>query len=157
MSQTRRKKMAQTRRKKMRTKMHTKKRKGGAPTTAQLKKASKGLTRKSRPPPLKISKSSSPSDRRQNVYNPLSPTHKKRLFEIKKQKMINNPLDPSYHFEFIEIYEIPEYMNQDTLYFFINDDETKEIFEFGMNDTKLKPTGYAYINRDSEWKQLKYV
>ena len=37
--------MAQTRRKKMRTK----KRKGGAPTPAQLKKASKGLTRKTRP------------------------------------------------------------------------------------------------------------
>ena len=133
-------------------KVRTKKRKGGAPTKEQLKWASKGLTRKSRPPPLKISKTSSPSDRTKNVYNPLSPTHKKILFEEKKKKMINNPLSPSYQLHFMELYDIPEYMDQDTQYFFIDDDTPREIFEFGMYDTKMKRTGYAYI--DGKWEKI---
>ena len=134
----------------VKTHRRIRKRKGGAPTQAQLKWASKGLTRKNRPPPLKISKSSSPVDR--YVYNPLSPRHAKKLTEIKKQKMINNPLSPSYELHFMEIYDIPEHMDQNTQYFFIDDDNTGEIFEFGMNDTKLKRTGFAYIDR--KWKKL---
>ena len=74
------------------------------------------------------------------------------LFEIKKQKMINKPLSPSYELELIDIFDIPEYMDQNTQYFFIDGDETREIFEFGMNDTKLKPTGFAYIDR--KWKNI---
>ena len=79
--------MAKTHRRK---KMRTRKRKGGAPTAAQLKWASKGLTRKNRPSPLKISKS--PDDITKYVYNPQSPRHAKKLYEIRKQKIINNPL-----------------------------------------------------------------
>jgi hypothetical protein len=136
----------------VKTHRRIRKRKGGAPTQAQLKYASKGLTRKNRPSPLKISKTPSPVYRTKNVYNPLSPTHAKKLAEIKKQKMINNPLSPSYELHFMEIYDIPEYMDQNTQYFFIDDDVTREIFEFGMNDTQLKRTGYAYI--DMKWKKL---
>ena len=66
--------------------------------------------------------------------------------------MINNPLSPSYELHFMEIYDIPEQMDQNTQYFFIDDDNTGEIFEFGMNDTKLKRTGFAYIDR--KWKKL---
>lgn len=147
--------MVQTqRRKKMRSKkVYTRKRKGGAPTPAQLLKASRGLKREKRLslPPLKISKTPSPDYIKRNVYNPLSPTHKKRLFEIKKQKMINNPLSPSYQLHLIDIFHIPEHMKQDTQYFFIDDDESREIFEFGMNDTKLQKTGFAYI--DGKWKK----
>ena len=135
-----------------RKKMRTRKRKGGAPTPSQLKRASKGLTRKNRPPPLKISKTPSPDNIKRNVYNPLSPTHAKKLTEIIKQKMINNPLSPSNQLHFMEIYIIPEHMDQDTQYFFIDDDKTREIFKFGMDDTKLKRTGFAYI--DEKWEKL---
>jgi hypothetical protein len=146
--------MVQThRRKKTRTRKH----KGGAPTPAQLKWASKGLTRKNRPPPLKISKSSSPTDSSKYVYNPLSPRHAKKLTEIRKQKMINNPLSPSYQLHFMEIYNIPEHMDQDTQYFVIDDDKTGEIFEFGMDDTQLKRTGFAYIYSDGEYKWEKLL
>ena len=75
-----------------------------------------------------------------------------RCLESQKQKMINNPLSPSYQLHFMEIYDIPEHMDQATQYFFIDDDDTREIFEFGMNDTQLKRTGYAYI--DMKWKKL---
>ena len=135
-----------------RKKMRTRKQKGGAPTPSQLKRASKGLTRKNRPPPLKISKTPSPDNIKRNVYNPLSPTHAKKLTEIIKQKMINNPLSPSNQLHFMEIYIIPEHMDQDTQYFFIDDDKTREIFKFGMDDTKLKRTGFAYI--DEKWEKL---
>ena len=133
-------------------KMRTRKRKGGAPTPAQLKWASRGLSRKNRPPPLTISKIPSPDDSTNYVYNPLSPRHAKKLSEIKKQKMINNPLSPSYELHFMEIYNIPEYMEQNTQYFFIDDDKTREIFKFGMEDTQLQRTGFAYIDR--KWEKL---
>ena len=139
--------MVQTHRRK---KMRTRKRKGGSPTSAQLKWASKGLTRKNRPSPLKISKS--PDDITKYVYNPQSPRHAKKLSEIRKQKMINNPLSPSYQLHFLEITNIPEYMNQDTQYFFIDDDKTREIFKFGMDDRQLQRTGFAYIDR--KWEKL---
>lgn len=141
--------MAKTHRRK---KMRTRKRKGGAPTAAQLKKASKGLTRKNRPSPLKISNLQSPDDITKYVYNPQSPRHAKKLTEIRKQKMINNPLSPSYQLHLMEIMHIPEYMDQDTQYFFIDDDKTREIFKFGMEDTQLKRTGFAYIDR--KWEKL---
>lgn len=136
----------------VRTRRRTRKRKGGSPTAAQLKKASTGLTRKTRPPPLKISRSPSPSDRTKNVYNPLSPTHKKILFAEKKKKMIKSPLNKSNQLALIDIFDIPAHIDPNTQYFYIDDDETREIFEFGMNDTKLNPTGFAYI--DGKWKNI---
>ena len=135
-----------------RIKMRKKKSKGGAPTQAQLNKASKGLTRKIRPPPLKISITPSPDDIIKYVYNPQSPSHVKKLTEIRKQNMIKNPLSPSNQLHFIEIFNIPENMEKDTQYFFIDDDKTREIFKFGMDDKELKRTGFAYI--DSKWKEL---
>ncbi len=135
-----------------RKKMRKRKSKGGAPTQAQLNKASKGLTRKNRPPSLKISITPSPDDIIKYVYNPQSPTHAKKLTEIRKQQMINNPLSPSNQLHFMEIYNIPEHMDQDTQYFFIDDDKTREIFKFGIDDTKIKKTGFAYI--DGKWKKL---
>lgn len=135
-----------------RKKMRTRKRKGGAPTPAQLKWASKGLTRKNRPSSLKISKTPSPDNIKNNIYNPLSPTHARILTKIRKQKMINNPLSPSNQLHFIEILNIPEHMDQDTQYFFIDDDKTREIFKFGMDDKKLIITGFVYI--DGKWEKL---
>jgi hypothetical protein len=135
-----------------RKKMRTRKRKGGAPTPAQLLKSSKGLTRKSRPPRLNISKTPSPTDITKDVYNPLSPRHAKKLTEIRKQKMIKNPLSPTYQLYFIGIIDIPEHMDQDTQYFFIDGDESREIFKFGMDDTQLKKTGFAYIH--GKWEKL---
>ena len=134
-----------------RKKVRTRKYKGGSPTSAQLKWASKGLTRKNRPPPLKISTTPSQDDILKYVYNPQSPRHAKKLTEIRKQKMINNPLSPSYELHFMEIYNIPEHMEQNTQYFFIDDDKTREIFKFGMNDTQMKSTGFAYI--DGKWEK----
>ena len=135
-----------------RKKMRTRKRKGGAPTPAQLTRASKGLTRKNRPSPLKISKTPRPDNIKKNVYNPLSPTHAKILTQIRKQKMINNPLSPSNQLHFIEIFNIPEHMDQDTQYFFIDADKTREIFKFGIDDKKLIITGFAYI--DGKWEKI---
>jgi hypothetical protein len=145
--------MAQTGRcKKMRTRKH----KGGAPTQARLKWASKGLTRKNRPSPLKISRTPSPDDISKYVYNPESPRHAKKLTEIRKQKIIKNPLSPSYELHLMEIFNIPEHMDKDTQYFFIDDDKTREIFKFGMDDKELKRTGFAYIYSDGEYKWEKY-
>jgi len=142
------------RRKKMRSKkLQTRKYKGGAPTPAQLLKNSKGLTRKSRPLPLKLSKSSSPRDTPKYLYNPISPTHVKILAKKRKQNIINKPLSPTHQLHINEIYRnIPPDMDQNTQYFYIDGDEPREIFKFGMNDTQLQPTGFAYI--DHEWKKL---
>lgn len=132
----------------------TKKRKGGAPTQAQLLKSARGITRKTRPPPLKIRRTPSPDNisRHPDVYNPLSPTHAKKLTEIRKQRMINNPLSPTYQLYFIGIIDIPEHMDQDTQYFFIDGDKSREIFKFGIHDTKLQKTGFAYIK--GEWIKI---
>ncbi len=136
--------------KKMRSKkMGTRKRKGGAPTPAQLARASRGLIRKKRPSPLKIGKTSSPTDRTTYVYNPETPSHVKILAKQKKRKIINKPLDPELQLHIFEIFNIPEdippHMDRAAQYFFIDGDEPKEIFTFGPDDVKLQPTGYAYI------------
>ena len=67
--------------KKLRTKkLRTKKRKGGAPTPAQIAWAAKGYRDgKKRPPPLKIGKTPSPTDKTKYVYNPETPSHINRL------------------------------------------------------------------------------
>ena len=36
-------------------------------------------------------------------------------------------------------------MDRDIQYFFIDSDESREIFTFGIDDDKLQPTGVAYI------------
>ena len=131
-------------------KMYTRKRKGGAPTPAQLKWAAKGYRdSKKRPSPLKIGKTSSPSDRTTYVYNPETPSHVKILAKQKKRKIINNPLDPELQLHILEIINIPEdippHMDRAAQYFFIDSDELREIFTFGPDDVKLQPTGYAYI------------
>ena len=144
----RRKKMGS---KKMRfKKMRTRKRKGGAPTPAQLKWAAKGYRdSKKRPSPLKIDTKMSPTDITTYVYNPETPSHVKILAKQKKRKIINNPLDPEFQLHIFEIINIPEdippHMDRAAQYFFINGDEPKEIFTFGPDDIKLQPTGYAYI------------
>jgi hypothetical protein len=139
------------RRKKMRSKkMRTRKRKGGAPTPAQLARAAKGYRdSKKRPSPLKIDTKMSPTDRTTYVYNPETPSHVKILAKQKKRKIINKPLDPELQLHIFEIFNIPEdippHMDRAAQYFFINGDEPKEIFTFGPDDVKLQPTGYAYI------------
>jgi hypothetical protein len=144
----RRKKMYRT--KKYRTNMRTRKRKGGAPTPAQLARAAKGYRdSKKRPPALKIGKTPSPTDKTIYVYNPETPSHVKILAKQKKRKIINNPLDPELQLHILEIINIPEHMpthmDPATQYFFIQGDESREIFTFGPDDVKLQPTGYAYI------------
>ena len=139
------------RRKKMRTKkMRTRKRKGGAPTPAQLKWAAKGYRdSKKRPSPLKIGKTPSPTDRTIYVYNPETPSHVKILAKQKKRKIINNPLDRDLQLHILEIINIPEnipkHMDRATQYFYIDGDESREIFTFGPDDVKLQPTGFAHI------------
>ena len=137
--------------KRMRTKrMRTKKRKGGAPTPAQLEWAAKGYRdAKKRPSPLKIGKTPSPTDRKTYVYNPETPSHKKILAEQRKQNIINKPLNKEHQLYIYEIINIPEdipkHMDRDIQYFYIDGDESKEIFTFGPDDTKLQPTGFAHI------------
>ena len=131
-------------------KMRTRKRKGGAPTPAQLKWAAKGYRdSKKRPSPLKIDTKMSPTDITTYVYNPETPSHVKILAKQKKRKIINNTLDPEFQLHIFEIINIPEdippHMDRAAQYFFINGDEPKEIFTFGPDDIKLQPTGYAYI------------
>ena len=131
-------------------KMRTRKRKGGAPTPAQLKWAAKGYRdSKKRPSPLKIDTKMSPTDITTYVYNPETPSHVKILAKQKKRKIINDPLDPEFQLHIFEIINIPEdippHMDRAAQYFFINGDEPKEIFTFGPDDIKLQPTGYAYI------------
>ena len=149
----RRKKMRsrKMRSRKMRSKKTlTIKRKGGAPTPAQLAWAAKGYRdSKKRPSPLKIGKTSSPTDRKIYVYNPETPSHVKILAEQRKQNIINKPLAEKNQLHILEIISLPEnippHMDRDIQYFFINGDEPKEIFTFGPDDVKLQPTGYAYI------------
>ena len=148
-----------TRSKRMRTKkLRTKKRKGGAPTPAQIAWAAKGYRDgKKRPPPLKIGKTPSPTDKTKYVYNPETPSHIKILAEQRKQNIINKPLAPSHQLHILEILQIPEdipkHMDPDIQYFFIDSDESREIFTFGIDDVKLQPTGFAYI--DNKFKKYK--
>jgi len=104
-------------------KRRTRKHKGGAPSKKALYWASKGLTRKNRPPPLSLPKSPS-------------------SFERKKQTIINNPLSPSCMPHIVEIPTTPPHSGQ---HYIIIDDEKKEIFKFNEKDTKLESTGLAYI------------
>jgi hypothetical protein len=146
-----------TRSKKMRSKkMYRRRRKGGAPTPEQLRRAAEGLKRKSRPSSLKIGNTPSPTDRMTYVYNPETPSHIKILAEQRKQQIINKPLAEKNQFYILEIFQLPEHlpkhMDREIQYFFILGDEAREIFTFGPDDVKLQPTGFAYIN--DEFKKL---
>ena len=44
-------------------------------------------------------------------------------------------------------------MEQDTQYFYIDGDNQREIFKFGMDDTQLQRTGFAYID-DGKWEKI---
>lgn len=133
----------------------TRKHKGGSPTKEQLKRASRGLVRRNRPSPLKIDTKMSPSEIITTyVYNPETPSHKKILAAKRKRKIINKPLSPSNELHIFEIVTLPTvlppHMDRDTQYFFIDSDESKEIFTFGPDDVKLQPTGFAYIKGEFE-------
>ena len=146
------------RRKKMRTrKTGTRKYKGGSPTKERLAWASRGLKRRNRPSPLKIDTKMSPSEIITTyVYNPETPSHKKILAKQKKRKIINKPLSPSNQLHILEIITLPTvlppHMDRDTQYFFIDSDESREIFTFGPDDDKLQPTGFAHIK--GEFKKI---
>ena len=88
------------------------------------------------------------------VYNPETPSHKKILAAKRKRKIINKPLSPSNELHIFEIVTLPTvlppHMDRDTQYFFIDSDESKEIFTFGPDDVKLQPTGFAYIKGEFE-------
>ena len=146
-----------TRSKKTRSKkMYRRRRKGGAPTPAQLAWAAKGLKRKSRPSSLKIGNTPSPTDRMTYVYNPETPSHVKILAEQRKQQIINKPLAEKNQFYILEIFQLPEHLPKDMdrgiQYFYIDGDEAREIFTFGPDDIKLQATGFAYIN--GKFKEL---
>ena len=133
----------------------TRKHKGGSPTKQQLERASRGLMRRNRPSPLKIDTKMSPSEIITTyVYNPETPSHKKILAKQKKRKIINKPLSPSNQLHIFEIFTLPTvlppHMDRDTQYFFIDSDESREIFTFGPDDVKLQPTGFAYIKGEFE-------
>ena len=103
------------------------KHKGGSktPTKEKLAWASKGLSRKSRPPPLKLSKSPS-------------------AFDLRKRDIIKNPLKPEYTAYISGLNEFEPLAEGIDDYYIIHGDEPKEIFKFTKNDT-LESTGFAYI------------
>jgi hypothetical protein len=132
----------------------TRKHKGGSPTKEQLERASRGLKRQKRPSPLKIDTKMSPSEVTTYVYNPETPSHKKILAAKRKRNIINKPLSPSNELHILEIFNLPKvlppHIDRDTQYFFIDSDESREIFTFGPDDVKLQPTGFAYIKGEFE-------